>query len=92
MAGMVADQNRDLMLAAWGEMMAFDSRRRLAEISCPTLIIAGSNDVGVPIHHAKMLHEGIAGSRLVVIQGADHALMWTHTNEFLRVTDEFLAE
>ena len=80
------------MLAAWRETMAFDSRRRLAEITCPTLIIAGSDDVGVPIHHAKMLHEGIAGSQLVVIQGADHALMWTHTDEFLRVTDEFLAE
>ncbi len=92
MAGMVADQDRDLMLAAWRETMAFDSRRRLAEITCPTLIIAGSDDVGVPIHHAKMLHEGIAGSQLVVIQGADHALMWTHTDEFLRVTDEFLTE
>src|SRR5438093_462725 len=79
MAGMVADQDRDLMLAAWRETMAFDSRRRLAEITCSTLIIAGSDDVGVPIHHAKMLNEGIAGSRLVVMQGADHALMWTHT-------------
>ncbi len=79
-------------LAGMMAAMAFDSRRRLAEIRCPTLIIAGSDDVGVPIHHAKMLHEGIAGSRLVVIQGADHALIWTHTDEFLRATDEFLAE
>ena len=71
--------------------MAFDSRRRLAEIHCPTLILAGSNDVGVPIHHAKMLHEGIAGSRLVVIEGADHALIWTHTHEFARAVNEFLA-
>jgi len=80
------------MLAAFSEMMAFDRRRRLAEFRCPTLIIAGSDDVGVPIHHAKMLHEGIAGSRLVVIEGADHALIWTHTDEFLQATDGFLAE
>jgi pimeloyl-ACP methyl ester carboxylesterase len=92
LAGMMADQDRDLMLAAFREAMAFDSRRRLAEIRCPTLIIAGSDDVGVPIHHAKMLYEGIAGSRLVVIQGVDHALIWTHTDEFLQATDEFLAE
>jgi 3-oxoadipate enol-lactonase len=78
------------MLTAWRETMAFDSRERLREIRCPTLIIAGSNDRGVPIHHARMLHDGIPGSRLVVIDGADHALIWTYTDEFVRVTDEFL--
>jgi len=88
--GLIADQDRKLMLSAWNETMAFDSRRRLAEIKCPTLVIAGSNDVGVPIHHAKMLHDGIHGSQLVIIDGADHALIWTHSDEFMRVTDEFL--
>ncbi len=90
LAGLMADQDRTLMLTAWKETMAFDSRKRLAEIRCPTLVIAGSNDRGVPIHHAKMLHDGIPGSQLVMIKGADHALIWTHTNEFMRVTDEFL--
>ena len=71
--------------------MAFDSRQHLVEIKCPTLIIAGSNDQGVPIHHAKMLHEGIHDSQLVIIDGADHALIWTHTDEFVRVTEEFLS-
>jgi 3-oxoadipate enol-lactonase len=37
-----------------------------------------------------MLHEGIPGSQLVMIDGADHALIWTHTDEFVRLTDEFL--
>ncbi len=78
------------MLTAWREMMVFDSRKRLAEIRCPTLVIAGSNDKGVPMHHGKMLHGGIAGSKLVVINGADHALIWAHSDEFMRVTDDFL--
>jgi len=90
LAGLIADQDQKLMLTAWRETMAFDSRHRLAEIRCPTLVIAGSNDVGVPIHHAKMLHDGIPSSQLVIIDGADHALIWTHTDEFMRVTDEFL--
>jgi 3-oxoadipate enol-lactonase len=90
LAGLMADQDRTLMLTAWKETMAFDSRKRLAEIRCPTLVIAGSNDQGVPIHHAKMLHDGIPGSQLVIIDGADHALIWTHTDEFVRVTEEFL--
>ena len=70
--------------------MAFDSRRRLTEIKCSTLVVAAANDEAIPIHHAKMLHEGIPGSQLVVIDGANHALIWTHADELLRVTDEFL--
>jgi Predicted hydrolases or acyltransferases (alpha/beta hydrolase superfamily) len=90
LAGLMADQDRTLMVSAWRETMAFDSRPRLGEIACPTLIVAGSNDQAVPIHHAKMLHDGITGSQLVIVNGADHALIWTHADEFLQVTDEFL--
>jgi pimeloyl-ACP methyl ester carboxylesterase len=75
---------------AWKEAMAFDSRGRLHEINCPTLVIAGSDDKAVPMHHAKMLHDGIAGSRLVVISGADHALMWARPDEWLAKVSEFL--
>jgi pimeloyl-ACP methyl ester carboxylesterase len=88
--GLIADQDPKLMVSAWKETMAFDSRRRLTEIKCPTLIVAASNDQAVPIHHAKMLHDGITGSRLVIIDGADHALIWTHVNKLVRVTNEFL--
>jgi len=90
LASLLADQDHKLMLTAWNETMAFDSRKRLAEIRCPTLVIAGSNDQGVPIHHARMLHDGIHGSQLVIIDGADHALIWTHTDKFIQVTEEFL--
>jgi pimeloyl-ACP methyl ester carboxylesterase len=89
LASIMASQDQKLMVFAWKEAMAFDSRRRVAEIRCPTLIIAGSNDDAVPIHHAKMLHDGIA-SPLVIIDGADHALIRTHAAELVRVTEEFL--
>lgn len=77
------------MVFAWREMMAFDSRPRLAEIRCPTLVVAASNDQAVPIHHAKMLHDGIPGSQLVIVEGADHALIWTHSDELVRVATDF---
>ena len=79
LAGLMADQDRKLMVSAWREAMAFDSRRRLAEIGCPTLVVAGSSDEAVPIHHAKMLHDGIPNSQLVIIDGAHHTLIWTHS-------------
>jgi 3-oxoadipate enol-lactonase len=90
LAGLMASQDPDLMLTAWKETMAFDSRRRLSEIRCPTLVVAGAKDNAVPAHHARMLHEGIAGSRLVMIEGASHALVWTHPDAFVRAVEEFL--
>jgi hypothetical protein len=41
----MADQDRKLMVSAWRETMAFDSRSRLAEIGCPTLVVAASCSV-----------------------------------------------
>jgi pimeloyl-ACP methyl ester carboxylesterase len=90
LVGLMADQDRKLMVTAWREAMAFDSRRRLAEIGCPTLVVAASSDEAVPIHHAKMLHDGIPGSQLAIIDGAHHTLIWTHQEELVRVTEEFL--
>jgi 3-oxoadipate enol-lactonase len=91
LAGLIADQDPRLMEAAWREAMAFDSRGRLAEIGCPALVVAGSDDLAVPIHHAKMLHDCIPGSQLVILKGAGHGLIQTHADELVRVTDEFLA-
>jgi len=87
---LIANQDRALMVEAWRQAMAFDSRRRLAEIKCATLIVAGADDDAVPRHHAEMLRDGIAGSRLVVIEDADHALIWTHPDVLVQVTEAFL--
>ena len=90
LAGLMADQDRRLMVSAWKETMSFDSRKRLAEIACPTLVVAGSKDQAVPMHHAEMLHDAITGSQLVVVDGARHTLIWTHPDEFVRLVEEFL--
>ena len=87
---LIAKQDPGLMVTAWREAMSFDSRRRLGEIRCPTLVVAGSADDAVPLHHARMLHDGIAESELVVIEGGDHALVWARPDDLVRVIDEFL--
>jgi pimeloyl-ACP methyl ester carboxylesterase len=89
--GLIGSQDTTLMIAAWRAAMAFDSRARLGEIACPTLVLAGGADKGVPMHHARQLHEGIAHSRLVVIDGADHAMIWADPDRFAREVDAFLA-
>lgn len=91
-AGLIANQDGRLIVSAWKEAMAFDSRRRLEKIKCPTLVVAAANDHAIPIHHAKQLHDGITGSRLVIVDGADHTLVWTHPGELARLlTNDFLA-
>ena len=44
----------------------------LAEITVPTLVVVGSDDEFTPVTDAEYLHERIAGSTLVVIDGAAH--------------------
>jgi 3-oxoadipate enol-lactonase len=89
-AELIANQDASLMIAAWRAAMAFDSRPRLHAIACPTLVVAGAKDTAVPLHHARMLRDGIPDSRLVVIDDADHALIWARPDEFVRVVDVFL--
>jgi 3-oxoadipate enol-lactonase len=91
LVNLMASQDRPLMVAAWKETMAFDGRRRLAEIACPTLVVAGLKDRAVPMRHAWMLHDGIGDSQLSVISGAGHTLIWTHSDEFMKVTEHFVA-
>jgi 3-oxoadipate enol-lactonase len=87
---LIANQDGKAMVSVWKEAMTFDSRPRLVEIKSPTLVIAASNDAAVPFHHAKMLHDGIKGSQLIVIDQADHAVIWARPDEFVRVVEEFL--
>jgi len=91
LASLMASQDRSLMVRAWKEAMLFDGRPRLGEIRCPTLIVAGSSDTAVPMHHATMLAAGIPGSRLVTVGGAGHTLIWTHPEQLLSLVHDFLA-
>lgn len=49
-----------------------DMTPRLAEIECPTLVIAGEEDVIIPVSEAEAMHAGIKGSSLVVMPKVGH--------------------
>ena len=53
-------------------ILDFDLRDELGKISCPTLILAGSNDQTVGTGAASELNEGITGSELFVYEGLGH--------------------
>lgn len=68
-----------------------DTRTRLQEIRCPTLVIVGEEDPGTPVAMARAIHEAIPGSRLAVIPQASHLCNLEQTVVFNRILRDFLA-
>ncbi|KAM0950580.1 putative 2-hydroxy-6-oxonona-2,4-dienedioate hydrolase [Dioscorea sansibarensis] len=64
--------------------------RRLAEISCPVLIVTGDTDRLVPSWNAKRLSMAIPGSTFEVIRNCGHLPHEERVDEFLSVVERFL--
>lgn len=59
-------------MARDGETAAYDVIPRLSEIRIPTLILVGRYDFICPPSQAKIMHEGIADSELVIFENSGH--------------------
>lgn len=64
---------------------------KLGGIRVPTLVIVGREDVGTPVAMAETIHQGIAGSELVVIDNAAHLGNIEQAPAFNRALDTFFA-
>ncbi|GGL79026.1 3-oxoadipate enol-lactonase [Streptomyces fumigatiscleroticus] len=53
-------------------LAAFDLRAKLADISVPTLLIAGREDPATPPAHLREIADAVPGASLVEIPGASH--------------------
>lgn len=89
---MIVSNEKLRMFEATKAMRSFDSRARLGDIRCPTLIVAGANDSAVPLHHAKLLAQGISGANLHVVPNAGHEMIFTHAQELVDIVQVFLRE
>ena len=49
-------------------------KAHLRRIHVPTLIIHGKNDPLIPPRRSEQLHRGIAGSKLLILEGMGHNL------------------
>ena len=59
-----------------------DTRRRLADITCPTLVIGGEEDRFTPPWMAHAVAAGIPDSELHLYPGAGHAFHWERIADF----------
>lgn len=68
-----------------------DSRELLARFAGPALIVVGSEDPITPLAKAKEMAGLLAGSRLVVLEGAGHLANLEQPEPFNAALSEFLA-
>jgi abhydrolase domain-containing protein 14 len=61
----------------------------LRKLDVPTLIVWGERDAVVPIAQANALHSWVAGSKLVVLKGAQHPCYLDRPDEFHAALIEF---
>jgi 3-oxoadipate enol-lactonase len=68
-----------------------DVTGRLGEISCPSLIIHGTDDVAITIDKGEQLRDGLGGpATLVAVPGGPHAANLTHPDVVNPALLEFL--
>src|SRR5918996_847409 len=80
--GKIPAQNLLLQSQAAGNWEAYD---RLSNISNPTLVVAGTEDITAPPANSVMMAERIPGAWLVQMRGGGHGLMFQFPNEFSEI-------
>lgn len=73
--GMVNDAGPETLALAYEACAAFDARDWLAEVTVPTLVISGAEDVLTPPHLSAELAAGLPDARHVSLPDAAHMVM-----------------
>ena len=77
-------------LAAMRAVVGFNSRALLADIRCPTLVLAGDSDLTVPPASGRALARAIPGAQFALIADSGHASPYDQTEAFNRAVLGFL--
>ena len=70
---------------------AFDYRPKLKNVRKPTLVIVGEHDRTTTPRAARVLHEGIEGSELVVVPDAGHMSFVEQSEAYAQAVRRFLS-
>jgi 3-oxoadipate enol-lactonase len=83
------DMSVEAYLAQLHVIQTHDTTGRLDRISTPTLVLAGEQDILIPVSLSKRLQEQIPGADWATTKGG-HACMWEHPAEFNRTYLEWI--
>jgi pimeloyl-ACP methyl ester carboxylesterase len=76
--------------AAMRSLGLFNSKKRLHEISVPTLVITGGKDTTVPPVHQSQMAGWLPGARQAIINDAGHAISVEYPLQFNELLLNFL--
>jgi pimeloyl-ACP methyl ester carboxylesterase len=76
-------------LAQLAVIQQHDTTRRLGQLAVPSLVLAGEQDILIPVALSRRLHEQIPGSEWATTAGG-HACLWEHPAEFNQTFLEFI--
>jgi 3-oxoadipate enol-lactonase len=65
--------------------------KHLKDITAPTLVVTGRDDVLIPSANSEILAREIPGAKLVMFENAGHGFVTSAREPLLKVTKEFLA-
>lgn len=82
-------QPLEAYLAQLSSIRTHDTTDRIDRIAAPTLVVAGEDDILIPVELSRRLHQGIRGSEWTTTPGG-HASIWEHPKPFNDAVIEFI--
>ena len=80
----------DAYLAQLEVIRTHDTTDRLGSLAVPTLVLAGEQDILIPVRLSKQLHDLVPGADWMTTPGG-HACMWEHPEAFNAAFVDYLA-
>jgi pimeloyl-ACP methyl ester carboxylesterase len=75
---------------AWRACIEFSTKDRLADLTCPVLVLHGTADRLIPFRAGQLVHEAIPHSEWIAEEGAGHSLPRERAESFTRALLDFL--
>lgn len=88
--GSVDYKNAGEMRKIFVRVVNEDLKRLFDAVQCPTTVIWGEKDMVLPAGQARLIHQGIKGSILRIVWGANHWPHLSHFQEFMQILSEEL--
>ena len=85
------DQPVEVYLAQLSSIQTHDTRARLKAIKVPTMVLAGAEDILIPMNLSRELHSLIPGAAFATAKGG-HAYMWEHPKPFNEAVLAFIGK
>ncbi len=85
------DQPVHAYLAQLAVIQQHDTTSRLHQITTPALVLAGAQDILIPVSLSRRLQEGVPGSEWATTKGG-HACLWEHPADFNQAFLKFVQQ